>query len=107
MKHHANGEIIFHIGGIKLKANFTLTFVIAPAENAIAVANTTIAGTVGVPLSGDLGLSGGSGKGYVVTEVDATQLPPGVTIDETGKVGGTPSKDGTFTVAIGVADSDG
>ena len=107
MKHHVHGEITFHIGGIKLKANFTLTFEIAPAEGALALTTTDFKGVVGQPLTGDLGITGGKGAPYTVTEVDVTQLPPGVTIDGNGAVAGTPTKDGSFSVGISVADSDG
>jgi hypothetical protein len=110
MKHHRDGvegSITFRIGGIKLKADFTLTFTITPAEGALQLAKTNFSGVVGQPISDNLGISGGNGGPYTVTEVDSTQLPPGVTIDSTGAVGGTPTQDGVFSVGVSVADSDG
>lgn len=90
-----------------MKANFTLTFEIAPAEGALALTTSDFKGTVGQPLTGDIGVTGGKGPPYSVTEVDVTQLPPGVTIDGNGAISGTPTQEGTFSVGIGVADSDG
>lgn len=103
-------ELKFKIGGITLKANFTLTFTIAPADtgNPLTLDNTSFTGKVGVAgiTPNVLGIKGGDGTGKIVA-VDTTALPPGVTLDADGNITGTPTQDGTFTVGISVADSQG
>jgi Putative Ig domain len=108
--HHVRGHITFHIGGIQVKANFTLTFEIAPADGGggqLALTKSDFTGKVGVPLSDNLGITGGTGGPYSVVDTDVTQLPPGITIDSTGAVAGTPTKEGSYSVGISVSDANG
>lgn len=88
-----------------MQATFTITFVIAPAPQPLAIANSTFTGTVGTSISGTLGITGGAPP-YTVN-ADPAALPPGVTLDGTGNVGGTPTTEGTTSVPITVADSQG
>lgn len=90
-----------------MKANFTITFEIAPAEGALALTTTDFKGVVGQPLTGDIGITGGKGAPYTVVDADVTQLPPGVAIDSNGAISGTPTQEGSYSVGISVADSDG
>ncbi len=89
----------------KVQANFTLTFVIAPAPPPpIQAADLTFPGTVGTAEAGSMQLSGGTPP-YSVAVADPTTLPPGVGIDAQGNVSGTPTQAGTFSVPVVVTDA--
>lgn len=107
MKELVTGNIEIKIGGLTLlKAAFTLTFKIAPAENQIAISQSEFDGTVGAALSGNVGMSGGNGA-LSMNVPDPTQIPPGVSLDANGNVSGTPTAAGTFEVGVEVSDSQG
>lgn len=90
-----------------MKANFTLTFTIAPAESAITATNTDFKGVVGQPFNDNIGLKGGNGAITITGVDDPANIPPGLTIDPTGAISGTPTKDGVFNLGISVQDVDG
>jgi hypothetical protein len=82
----------------------TLTFTITAAQ--LAAGQTSFSGQVGQPISGSVAPTGGLPPD-TVTIPDPTQLPPGVAVDSTGNVSGTPTQAGTFSVAATIADSQG
>jgi hypothetical protein len=62
------------------------------------------AATQGTAYNATMGVSGGTGSGYTWS---ATGLPTGLTISTAGKISGTPSVNGTFSVTLKVYDSRG
>lgn len=85
-----------------LQIQATITFSIAPSQ--LAITNTSFSGQVGVPITGSLGITGGTPP-YSVAVPDPSQLPPGVTLDATGTVGGVPTQSGGFSTGITIADA--
>lgn len=94
-------------GGFTMKANFTLTFEIAPQVQPIVLGKTDFQGTVGSPENDSISPSGGDGGPFTTNVPDPTQIPPGVVIGSDGSITGTPTKDGNFSVNIEVADKNG
>ena len=85
-----------------MQGTFTITFNITPEP--LQIANSTFSGTVGQPITGSLGISGGVPPDSVAV---TSGLPDGVTIDAQGNVSGTPTTAGTFTSTVTVVDSQG
>ena|GEM_PF-767400 len=81
-------------------ANYTLVIAAAPLPISLAPADgsTLTAGVAGAAYSdGSISATGGGGT----ITFNATGLPPGLSIDPaTGAIKGTPTADGTFTVAV-------
>jgi hypothetical protein len=98
-------EITIKLRGTNLAQSIiTITFNIAPATAApVSAGKPVIEGRVNEPLEDDIQLQGGTPP-YSVIVNDPGSLPPGVNLDSDGKVSGTPTQDGTFSVNITVND---
>lgn len=72
--------------------------------NAVALPSATGA----VPYSQQLPASGGAGAPYTFAKAATSKrLPPGLTLDSTGEVSGTPTQVGTFPFTVRVTDQAG
>jgi hypothetical protein len=87
---------------------FPLVLLLLGAVTANGACNRTItsidaAGTVGVPFTYPITVSGGSPESY-----NATGLPPGLTVDiSTGVISGTPTTFGTYPVTLSATYNSG
>jgi uncharacterized protein (TIGR03437 family) len=90
-------------------ASITLALVVSaavvvtppPAYPTLSISSTSLPnGTVGVPYSGGVTASGGSGH-YFFAFVG---LPPGLGLSGSSSIGGTPTTAGTFTIGVSVND---
>lgn len=86
-------------------ATRVLTLVVNPA---LTISNTALpGGTIGLPYSVQLTVSGGTGTGYSWAVV-AGSLPAGLLLNPVnGVISGTPTANGTTSVTIQVTDSGG
>ena len=88
-----------------MQINVTLTFNIAPPDgggNPPVVGKTNFDGKVGVPFDDDLQITGGVPP-YDV-QLDPAQMPPGLSVNSSGHIAGTPTQAGTFNVVAAVSD---
>jgi hypothetical protein len=98
-------QVHFRIGRLIVQIQATITFTISPAPPPpLQVNNTNPTGQVGVAMTGNLEITGGTPP-YSVAVTDPTQLPPGVMIDTGGNFGGVPTAAGSFPVGVSVSDS--
>jgi len=74
---------------------------LAPLFNSLPVAGTTL--VVNQPYTQPLVFMGGSGS-YTFTALNA--MPPGLTLNSSGVVSGTPTSAGTFFVSVQVVDTN-
>ena len=88
--------------GSVITKGFSLV-VVPPTTPAITVGGTVGDGKVGVPYSGQLSASGGSGP-YTFA---ATGLPDGLALSTSGAITGTPTTAGPFTLSATATDSKG
>ena len=86
--------------GATADAPVTLTVTQTP----IVIANASLTGNVGTPLSYTLAASGGVDP---YTWVAAGAMPPGLSLGGGGVIGGTPTVAGSYTVAVRVTDNAG
>jgi len=91
-----------------MEAKATITITIAPPPPpplSIDASGVPTSGVVGQPFSGQIAIAGGTPPDTL--SVDAGALPPGLTLDDTGLISGTPTEPGTFTFEVDVKDSLG
>lgn len=90
------------------KGAFTVVLTVEAATVPLAIQTTEDLGTVGETSLANPGLiiTGGTPP-YTVSVADATQLPPGVTVNTDGSFSGLPTQAGSYTVTVDVADSIG
>ena len=88
-------------------AGQTLTILFVQMVSPLAVAPDALpAGILGVPYSVPLVASDGTPP-YTIQLSVTSDLPPGLTLDESGLVSGTPTNAGNFLIVVLVADSAG
>jgi|GEM_PF-2603520 len=63
-------------------------------------------GQVGSAYSATIGLTGGVGP-YKFLVLDASMLPPGISVGATGVVSGTPGSHGQYPIKVSVVDNEG
>ncbi|WP_260705973.1 beta strand repeat-containing protein [Edaphobacter flagellatus] len=103
----SSGSSVFTIqaqdaSGNKASAVFGIT--INAANSVLSIGNPTLpGGTVGVPYTGTIPISGGVGP--YTCAVAGGSLPAGLTLNSNCTVSGTPTTAGTSTVAVSVTDS--
>ena len=98
---HCNTEVI------TMKGVFTVTFTVEPGTAPpLAVASSEDLGQVGGPVQVPaLEISGGTPPYTVALDPSSGPLPPGVSIDASGNLTGTPTQAGSFDVIVDVSDS--
>ena len=82
----------------KKTASDTRILTIYPA---LTVTTTSLSATLGQPFKGTVTATGGSGGNFWTF----ASIPPGMTTDSNGSLGGTPTQAGTFPIPVGVFDS--
>lgn len=92
---------------ITMKGVFTVTLTVEPAAPLpLEVASPEDLGQVGGPLQVPaLEISGGTPPYTVALDPSSGPLPPGVSIDGSGNLTGTPTEAGSFEVVVDVSDS--
>jgi hypothetical protein len=89
-------------GVVDVSASASAAFALDVVAPVAIVSASLPAGTVGRPYSAAILASGGDG-GYVVTRASGV-LPPGLVITSSGRVYGTPTTAGRYSVTARVAD---
>ena len=84
-------------------AQFNVTITINPPQITITTASPLTPALVNAPYSAGFLATGGVGS-YVYT-LDSGSLPPGLTLQNSGVLSGTPTKLGSYTFTIRAADS--
>lgn len=92
---------------ITMKAVLTVTFTVEPAAPPpLEVASPEDLGQVGGPLQVPaLEITGGTPPYTVALDPSSGPLPPGVSMDASGNLTGTPTEAGSFDVVVDVSDS--
>ncbi|MGA2864113.1 MAG: Ig domain-containing protein [Verrucomicrobiota bacterium] len=86
-------------------ADQRLALTIAPAP--LQITNTALPnGLVGVAYSARLGATGGQPPYYWSLALGSANLPPGLSLDATGLIWGTPLTNGTFNFFVQVTDAN-
>jgi hypothetical protein len=102
----AHGEHC-HSEVITMKGVFTVTFTVEPGTAPpLSVASPEDLGQVGGPVQVTaLEINGGTPPYNVALDPSSGPLPPGVSIDASGNLTGTPTQAGSFDVIVDVSDS--
>src|ERR1017187_7267999 len=75
------------------------------ATSSPTITGTLGAGTVGVPYSVTLGVTGGYGSGTYTFSLPSGALPAGLTLSASGTLSGTPTASGTCTFTVQVTNA--
>ena len=100
----AGGAVAEFTGQHHLQMN--MTAVTGNNLCSLTLGNLPTTGTVSVPYSGTIAVTGGTGTGQVFTLASGT-LPAGLTLASNGSVSGTPTTAGTYTFTVQAVDSGG
>lgn len=76
-----------------------------PGSMVVTISGTLPSGSFGIPYEGQLLAVGGAAP--YTWSLAAGALPPGLALSSTGKLFGSPAKDGTFKFAVRVVDAAG
>jgi hypothetical protein len=87
-------------------ANFTIAVTVPQPPLQINSTNSLPAGVVGTAYNAVLTANGGTGN-FSFSLAQGSSLPPGLTINSSGGIGGTPTTPGTFSFTAQVNDTGG